>query len=293
MNKVILEIKISRTAQHRWKQAKNFLKDHHRHNFLITAWFTVGGLDRELEFFDLQNMLAKIAKYSIPDVSDKSCEQMATDILEELRKLEYPAIKVSVSEDGENAAIVERVSVGKKIIVLISALSFTGKSTVASTVTQFLSGAVMLEVSKMAKGTSRESKAAQSTTIANNLVKAISEQLHSSAIKVIVVSGLREASIYEQLRKKFANVKFLSYWLHCDDRERSARALISHTKKCIKSDKDIALETYIQEANKVDSVLKVTKLEGLYDETIDITNTTPVQSSLLILRRVEQALREE
>lgn len=84
-----------------------FLENEHRHIFKVEVKISVTHLDRELEFFlvkwDLQNFL-KDGK-----MNHKSCEMIATDILENhlLPKYGERYYEITVSEDGESDGIVE------------------------------------------------------------------------------------------------------------------------------------------------------------------------------------------
>jgi hypothetical protein len=89
---------------HRWKDAPSeveFLRDFHRHLFHVKVGMAVKQLDREIEFFLLKADLAmKLEDYQGQQF-EKSCEMIATEILECMG-----AEFVEVSEDGENGATV-------------------------------------------------------------------------------------------------------------------------------------------------------------------------------------------
>ena len=84
-----------------------FLENEHRHMFKVEVKISVTHLDRELEFFlvkwDLQDFI-KSGK-----MNHKSCEMIATDILEQhlLPKYGERYYEIVVSEDGESDGIVE------------------------------------------------------------------------------------------------------------------------------------------------------------------------------------------
>lgn len=84
-----------------------FLENEHRHMFKVEVKISVTHLDRELEFFlvkwDLQEFL-KDGK-----MNHKSCEMIATDILENhlLPKYGERYYEIVVSEDGESDGIIE------------------------------------------------------------------------------------------------------------------------------------------------------------------------------------------
>ena len=84
-----------------------FLENEHRHMFKVEVKISVTHLDRELEFFlvkwDLQDFI-KSGK-----MNHKSCEMIATDILEQhlLPRYGERYYEIVVSEDGESDGIVE------------------------------------------------------------------------------------------------------------------------------------------------------------------------------------------
>ena len=98
-------------AFHRYKDAPDevkFLKNEHRHLFIVTAKIQVEGDDRELEFFMVQRAMNKIVNSKYAQGSfDESCEMIAETILDYLETIYYDRpIEVEVSEDGENSGIV-------------------------------------------------------------------------------------------------------------------------------------------------------------------------------------------
>ena len=103
----MLEITVTHRfeAMHCWPTAPSsvvFLRSMHRHLFHVSVTQRVTCVDRDVEFFDLQRKVADyIATHLAGTATNKSCEQMALDICRHFR-----AECVSVSEDGENAAIV-------------------------------------------------------------------------------------------------------------------------------------------------------------------------------------------
>lgn len=94
---------------HRWLGAPEetaFLKSWHRHLFKIEVKMQVFHNDREVEFFALQDRIARWARrLRKHDVG--SCEMIAEKLLKVLEK-EYPQrfIEVTISEDGESDGIV-------------------------------------------------------------------------------------------------------------------------------------------------------------------------------------------
>jgi len=100
---------------HRWPEcdinAVQYLKHLHRHVFHIEAHCPVSHDDRDVEFLFLQKEIRGFLMQtywhefmSLMFLDTMSCEQLAIKILEEFPSLS----KVSVSEDGENGAIVCR-----------------------------------------------------------------------------------------------------------------------------------------------------------------------------------------
>jgi len=85
-----------------------FLENEHRHIFKVEVKISVTHLDRELEFF--------LVKWALMDyltenqMNHKSCEMIATDILEKHLIPKYGSnryYEIVVSEDGESDGIVE------------------------------------------------------------------------------------------------------------------------------------------------------------------------------------------
>lgn len=84
-----------------------FLENEHRHMFKVEVKISVTHLDRELEFFLVKWALQDYLRES--KMNYKSCEMIATDILEQHLKLLYGEryYEIVVSEDGESDGIVE------------------------------------------------------------------------------------------------------------------------------------------------------------------------------------------
>lgn len=86
-----------------------FLEYDHRHMFKVEVKISVTHLDRELEFF--------LVKWALNDfiqngqMNHKSCEMIATDILENHLLPNYGErhYEITVSEDGESDGIVEYI----------------------------------------------------------------------------------------------------------------------------------------------------------------------------------------
>lgn len=102
---------------HQWKDAPeivSFLRERHRHNFKFTVTMNVDFNDRELEFFIVKDELIKTTEAMGQridggiDFGNLSCESIAMMILEHVRYyFNRKAVKVEVSEDGENSGMVE------------------------------------------------------------------------------------------------------------------------------------------------------------------------------------------
>jgi hypothetical protein len=84
-----------------------FLENEHRHMFKVEVKISVTHLDRELEFFLVKWALQDFTKSG--KMNHKSCEMIATDILQEhlLPKYGERYYEIVVSEDGESDGIVE------------------------------------------------------------------------------------------------------------------------------------------------------------------------------------------
>jgi hypothetical protein len=84
-----------------------FLEDEHRHMFKVEVMISVTHLDRELEFFLVKWALQDFIKSG--DQNHRSCEMIATDILENHLIPNYGdnrQYQIVVSEDGESDGIV-------------------------------------------------------------------------------------------------------------------------------------------------------------------------------------------
>lgn len=105
-------IKTSFRGFHQYKDAPeqvSFLRNKHRHDFLVEAKIEVKHDNRDLEYFIEQNALDVVINCTINKEDVGSCEMAARAIITELlnnSKYHNRLIEVSVSEDGENRAIV-------------------------------------------------------------------------------------------------------------------------------------------------------------------------------------------
>lgn len=104
---------------HQWSQCPyeevSFLKNPHRHIFYVTLRVPVTNDDRQLEFFMLKRILDRDIiqslypmKNGIYQLGDKSCEMVATEIINKFRAV-YKSLNLSymtceVFEDNENGA---------------------------------------------------------------------------------------------------------------------------------------------------------------------------------------------
>ena len=103
-------------AFHRWPDAPpevEFLRDRHRHLFHVELRIEVTHDDREVEFLLLQNALKEWIQETLAneDTSTWSCESWCRATMQVAWFDSYFASYVSVSEDGENGAVLERVAV--------------------------------------------------------------------------------------------------------------------------------------------------------------------------------------
>lgn len=94
-------------ARHSWPGCPfdevAFLRVPHRHLFKVKATKAVDHADRDIEFITLKRRIQTYVSVFQPDAGSRSCEQMATEILEA-----FNLASCDVSEDGENGAIVIR-----------------------------------------------------------------------------------------------------------------------------------------------------------------------------------------
>ena len=85
----------------------NFLQYRHRHVFHFRVDIEVFDDDRELEIIMFKRYCEGLLGYPI-ELDNKSCEMLARDLFSHISS-KYPGrkIKVSVSEDNENGAVLE------------------------------------------------------------------------------------------------------------------------------------------------------------------------------------------
>jgi len=116
MNKTYIRIRTEFEGFHFYPGAGSinpkiaFLEKEHRHMFKVEVKISVDHLDRELEFFLVKWALQDFIKSG--NQNHKSCEMMATDILQHHLIPNYGSqryYEITVSEDGESDGIVEYI----------------------------------------------------------------------------------------------------------------------------------------------------------------------------------------
>ena len=86
----------------------SFLGYPHRHTFHFKVWIEVFHDDRDIEFIQFKRWLENQYRDTILQLDYKSCEMMSDDLFDQI-VAKYPGrdIKIEISEDGENGALVE------------------------------------------------------------------------------------------------------------------------------------------------------------------------------------------
>jgi hypothetical protein len=102
---------------HRWPAAPepvSYLAARHRHIFHFRISVKVTGQDREVEFITMRNVAEQMVQehWGVVNTNEcefgtYSCEQIAQTLLGMLKSASHAVASVSVSEDGENGAIVQ------------------------------------------------------------------------------------------------------------------------------------------------------------------------------------------
>jgi hypothetical protein len=83
-----------------------FLKHPHRHMFHFEVEIQVFHHDRDIEFILLKRELEALYDEKVLELNHQSCEMMASSLYDYLiGKYSKRDIKITVSEDGENGAI--------------------------------------------------------------------------------------------------------------------------------------------------------------------------------------------
>lgn len=107
-------------SYHAWPDAPEkvqYLRNVHRHLFKVELELSVSHNDRQLEFFIVQDELINVCHRYEQEVHGHSCETMAGNIVEEMIKRGYPAMRCTVSEDGENYGTVLVVNIKQSLQV--------------------------------------------------------------------------------------------------------------------------------------------------------------------------------
>lgn len=115
-----IEITHSRPGLHCWPDApesRRFLRSSHRHQFHFRVKLQVFHDDREVEFFELKDVVAQSMSALPYDLGTRSCERIARYVGAAVYakygdQTQAPTrpqrrLEVQVSEDGENSAVVE------------------------------------------------------------------------------------------------------------------------------------------------------------------------------------------
>lgn len=86
----------------------SFLGYPHRHKFHFRVAISVVHNDRDIEFIQFQRWLENLYKDDVIQLDYKSCEMMSDDLFDQI-VTKYPGrdIKIEISEDGENGALIE------------------------------------------------------------------------------------------------------------------------------------------------------------------------------------------
>ena len=98
---------------HRWEtcpiEEVKYLRDDHRHIFIVKAYVPVTHSDRDVEFIWLKHQIQNYMRtmywsqeYNCHYFDKRSCEMIAEELIRE-----FGLSMCEVSEDGENGAIVE------------------------------------------------------------------------------------------------------------------------------------------------------------------------------------------
>lgn len=87
----------------------SFLGYPHRHIFHFRVEVSVNHTDRDIEFIQLKRWLSSLFKDDVLDADYKSCEMLCDDLKDQIleKYLYLTHLKIEISEDGENGAILE------------------------------------------------------------------------------------------------------------------------------------------------------------------------------------------
>lgn len=118
--KETISVKAMFQGTHCWPEAPQevaFLRNQHRHLFIVSVKMGVTHSDRQLEFFIVARDLQKAIDVSYPhysfegmarDLGHSSCEMIAKEIILQMQEQGYNStVSATVSEDGENESTVE------------------------------------------------------------------------------------------------------------------------------------------------------------------------------------------
>jgi hypothetical protein len=80
----------------------------HRHIFHFRVAIKVTHNDRDIEFIQFKRWLERLYSLEVLSLDYKSCEMMSDDLFDNISE-KYPGrnIKIEISEDGENGALIE------------------------------------------------------------------------------------------------------------------------------------------------------------------------------------------
>lgn len=110
MTQVFVRFQVERL--HCWPDADDevkYLRTIHRHMFHWEVSVDVKHDDREIEFIQFRYECMSVVDGVVPWKSTMSCEQMANAFIDRMKfKYKNRTFQVTVSEDGENGAIVIR-----------------------------------------------------------------------------------------------------------------------------------------------------------------------------------------
>ena len=86
----------------------SFLGYPHRHIFHFRVAITVTHNDRDIEFIQFKRWIEKLYAEQTLVLDYKSCEMMSDDLFDKIsEKFPGRSVKIEVSEDGENGALIE------------------------------------------------------------------------------------------------------------------------------------------------------------------------------------------
>ena len=112
VSKKSIFVTFQKEGLHRWPDAINFpgvefLANEHRHMFHFRVDMEVFHDDREVEFILFKRELEKLYGDGAMEIDYKSCEMLGEELAKYIIS-HYPGrqVKIEVSEDGENGAII-------------------------------------------------------------------------------------------------------------------------------------------------------------------------------------------